>query len=172
MMQKFKRPDTFIWLAFIMMALLFYSSSQTYQEQTSVPTLQRWLVDKPFENLLSTISFTYAGGEVSVAHLGYFKFCEFIIRKGAHFGTYFILGLSWYWGLKPRIKDTWLVVVVAELTTLGYAAFDEFHQMLTGDRTPLFQDVMLDGSGALTGIILTILLYAWWKKSHGHVLKK
>lgn len=42
--------------------------------------------------------------------------------------------------------------------SLGYAALDEFHEMLTGGRTPLFQDVILDGIGALTGILLIIWL--------------
>ena len=32
---------------------------------------------------------------------------------------------------------------------------DEYHQMLTGGRTPLFQDVMLDSAGALTAVLLS-----------------
>lgn len=40
------------------------------------------------------------------------------------------------------------------LVTTGLAAFDEFHQGLTGGRTPLVDDVILDSAGALTGIII------------------
>ncbi|RDC48661.1 VanZ family protein, partial [Acinetobacter sp. RIT592] len=37
------------------------------------------------------------------------------------------------------------------------AGLDEFHQMLTGDRSPMFQDVMLDSMGALTAVVICIL---------------
>ena len=36
--------------------------------------------------------------------------------------------------------------------TIG--GIDEFHQQLTGGRTPLVGDVLIDGSGALIGIVL------------------
>lgn len=37
--------------------------------------------------------------------------------------------------------------------------------MLTGDRTPLFQDVMLDSVGALSGIvIMSVILYFTGRK--------
>ncbi len=85
------------------------------------------------------------------------KFLEFFIRKGAHFGTYFLSGSFLYLGIKDRMNVKWLAAFLCVLASLGYAATDEFHQMITGDRTPLFQDVMLDGTGALCGILLCIL---------------
>ncbi len=61
---------------------------------------------------------------------------NFFIRKGAHFGTYFLLGGSWFIGLVPRIKGLFLTAVVSWLAATGYAGLDEFHQMITGGRTP------------------------------------
>lgn len=50
--------------------------------------------------------------------------------------------------------------IFSYLAAVGYAGIDEFHQMITGDRTPItFEDVMLDGIGALTGIIITMDAY-------------
>lgn len=160
-----KKSDWFLVLALVMMAILFYSSSMTYHEQTSVPLLERVLKNEPLKQWLSQFSFHYAGSEQSVKASGYFKFVEFFVRKGAHFGTYFLLALFSYLGLRPRIEGTFLVGIFSWLAATGYAATDEFHQMLTGDRTPLFQDVMLDSVGALSGIvIMSVILYFTGRK--------
>lgn len=153
-----RKSDWFLVAALVMMAILFYSSSMTYHEQTSVPTLERFLKNEPLKAWLSQFSFHYAGGEQSVKASGYFKFVEFFVRKGAHFGTYFLLAAFSYLGLRPRVTGGFLAVIFSWLAATGYAATDEFHQMLTGDRTPLFQDVMLDSVGALTGIVIVCAL--------------
>ena len=49
-----------------------------------------------------------------------------------------------------------------------YAATDEFHQLFIPDRTSSVFDVLIDSSGALTGIILTFLVIRLAKK----ILKK
>ncbi|OEG10452.1 hypothetical protein BCR21_12500 [Enterococcus ureasiticus] len=140
------------------MAVLFYSSSQTYEQQSQVGLLDKLLSNHPFKDQLKGISFSYAGSEVSIQARGYTKFVEFFIRKGAHFGTYFLLGGSWFIGLNMKIKQPLLIGVVAWLTATGYAGLDEYHQMLTGGRSPLFQDVMLDSIGALTAVVLCLLV--------------
>ncbi|HAJ53278.1 MAG TPA: VanZ family protein, partial [Lactobacillus sp.] len=99
---------------------------------------------EPFKPFLSTIHFDYAGETQSVAKVGYFKFVEFFIRKGAHVTIFFLLGLGLTQGTFMYQKNRWLHWPLVTLSCTGIAAFDEFHQMLTGGRTPLFQDVMLD----------------------------
>lgn len=81
------------------------------------------------------------------------------MRKGAHFFFYFLMGTFFYLGLKKRLKSIWLTIGIAFLSTVGYAALDEFHEMITGGRTPLFQDVMLDGVGAIVGILCVGLFF-------------
>ena len=56
------------------------------------------------------------------------------------------------------MKNFLLVAFFSWLSATGYAALDEFHQMLTGGRTPLFQDVILDSLGALTGVLICWLV--------------
>ena len=157
-MQKYAKmyftPKNFLSLALLIMLILFISSSMTYQQQTSVPFLERYLATKPFLNLLSHIELTYAGSKISIGNLGYYKFIEFFIRKGAHFVTYFLLGLFLNLGLPLKRFSGLIAVLIAFL----YAAFDEFHQMLTGGRTPLLDDVMLDTCGAILAVIIVTCL--------------
>lgn len=158
MNKQMKNGNLYLIFALVVMAVLFYSSSMTYEAQSQVSTIDHVLKNQPFKEQLNAISFQYAGKEVSVAALGYGKFIEFYLRKGAHFTTYFLLGGSLYLGLLPRLKNSQLLGLgFAWLAATGYAATDEFHQMLTGDRTPLFQDVMLDSCGALTACVLVFL---------------
>lgn len=149
-----KNSHLYLMIAFIVMALLFYSSSQTYTQQSLVSPLDHLLKHHPFEKQLQGICFQYDGNEVSIQAKGYIKFIEFFIRKGAHYGLYFILGGSWFLGLLPKIKSILLTGIISWLSATGYAGLDEFHQMITGDRTPSFQDVMLDSIGALTAVAI------------------
>lgn len=162
---KFK-TDYFFIISLVVMLILFISSSQTYKQQTSVPFLAKYLNSQPLKEWLSQFSFTYGGSLYSVAHSGYYKFVEFFIRKGAHFGTYFLLGGSLYLGLQPRLKLNFLSIYFAWFSATGYAGLDEFHQQLTGGRTPLFQDVALDSIGALCACFIFALYYLWRKKKH------
>lgn len=159
MIKQYRKDGRFyLALAFVVMGILFYSSSQTYEQQSQIGFLSTLLHNEPFSKPLSAIAFNYAGSEVSIEARGYFSFIEFFIRKGAHFGTYFVMGGSLFLGLFPRLRSFFLTAIIAWLAATGYAGLDEFHQMMTGGRTPLFQDVMLDASGALTAILLCMLV--------------
>lgn len=159
-MKKYrKNGDLYLGIAFIMMLMLFISSSQTYEQQSQLGLLSQVLAKEPFKEAFSNIRFNYGGSEVSIAASGYFSFIEFFIRKGAHFFSYFIIGGSLFLGVMPKLKRyPWLVAVLSWLSATGYAALDEFHQMLTGGRTPLFQDVVLDSMGAITAIVIALLI--------------
>lgn len=147
----------------LLLVTLFVSSSMTYAQQTSVPFLGKYLTDRPFEALLSHISFDYAGKTISIQADGYYKFIEFFIRKGAHFGTYFLLAAFTYVGLDGRLSSKGAFVSAFSLA-VAYASFDEFHQMLTGGRTPLVQDVILDSCGALCGILIVRALLTYYQR--------
>ena len=166
MQKQLKHGNVYIGIALLMMVILCVSSSMTYQQQSQVSLIQKLLANEPLKAFLSQISFNYAGSEVSISAKVYVKFVEFFIRKAAHFMTYFVLGGSLYLGLLPKLKQksSVLGLFFAWLAATGYAATDEFHQMLTGGRTPLFQDVMLDSCGALTACLIIIAYQAIRKK--------
>lgn len=168
MKKMWKEPNFYFTIAVAVMVILFISSSQTYEQQSQVGLLSRLLKEEPLKEWLSKFAFSYAGSEISIAEKGYFSFVEFFIRKGAHFGTYFLLGgltslgLAHYWPKLGHVAFTsWM------LATL-YAGTDELHQMFTSDRTPLIQDVILDSCGALLGVMFAmLLLYRSKKRRNG-----
>lgn len=164
MKRKLNQPKVYVSVAILIMIILFYSSSQTYAEQSSVSFLQKWLSSEPFSNRLQSVAFDYGGTEVSIKAMGYYKFVEFFIRKAAHFFTFFILGGSLFLVLNSKMKQSILSLMFAWFSATGYAAMDEFHQMITGGRTPLFQDVMLDSMGALTACVILVIYFEFGRK--------
>jgi VanZ family protein len=164
----FKNKKIWIALSFlcalIIMLTLFKSSSETYDQQTIVPWLDKILAGRPFEGILSHISFNYAGSEISIAAKGYSSFVEFFIRKGAHFFTYFIMGGSLFVGVLGVTKKYKWAFSIGLFLPLIFAATDEYHQFLTGGRTPLVQDVILDFVGATVGVTVVFLVLKQLKK--------
>lgn len=135
----------------LLLVALFISSGQTYEQQSIVPMLEKWLPNKPFEDALSIFKIPYWGMIVSVEERGYYYFLEFLIRKSGHFFFFGIIAAAIY-SLLPKKSSRF---TIAALLTLLIAIGDEYHQSLTGGRTPSLQDVMLDMAGALT--ILSII---------------
>lgn len=133
-------------IIFIILAAIFISSGQTYEEQSLIPLLKEWLPHKPLEQPLSKLEVPYWGEKISVEERGYYFFLEFLIRKSAHFFIFGLLAIAIYFVLPP-FKTR---ILIAALLTLLFAFGDEFHQMLTGGRTPSLQDVFLDFAGAIT----------------------
>lgn len=133
---------------------LFISSSQTYEQQSIVPDLERLLPNQPLEGPLSKLEIPYWGKIISVEERGYYYFVEFLLRKSAHFFTFGALAAILFW-LLPRIR---LRFFIAAFLTFLAASSDEFHQSLTGGRTATWQDVGLDMAGAFVFLMLLKLL--------------
>ena len=134
----------------IVLTMLFMSSGQTYEQQSLVPELEKWLPGKPLESLLATLKIPYWGIQVSIAERGYYEFVEFLIRKSAHFFTFGLIAIVIY-AVLPKLRFR---KVIAAFLTLIVAITDEVHQSLTAGRTASLQDVMLDLTGAITVLIL------------------
>ncbi len=141
------------------------SSGQTYEQQSIVPDLEKWLPSKPLESLLSYLEVPYWGIKVSIAERGYHAFVEFLIRKSAHFFTYGLMAIAIY-----AVLPKWnFRILTATFITFLVAVTDEIHQSLTAGRTASLQDVMLDMMGALTALSLlrfsTLIKHSKTKKS-------
>ncbi|MBR6985289.1 MAG: VanZ family protein [Ruminococcus sp.] len=83
---------------------------------------------------------------------------EHIIRKLAHFTVYTALGFfsSLTVGRRKLLsKGTAVNMIFCFL----YACSDELHQYFVPGRSCQFTDVLIDTSGALTGTLLTMLLF-------------
>ncbi len=138
---------------------LFYSSAQTYEEQSLIPDLMRWLPNEPFKEVLSLFQIPYWGNTISVEERGYHAFIEFLIRKGAHIGTFGALALAAYIMVR-QIKLAFIITVMVAIA-------DEYHQSLTGGRTPTIQDVFLDSFGAAL-VLVVILIFKNYRKTINH----
>lgn len=146
------KDNIYLAIPFIMMVILYGSSSMTYQDQSVTSNLEVILKGTPFRNFLSSIHFTYGNQLISIDAIGYFEFVEFFIRKGAHFFSYFVIGFFWLLGLRKRVRHEWLTFLLAALLSIGYASFDELRQSFNPGRTALMADVLLDTAGAIVGI--------------------
>jgi len=151
-----------IGLALLIMGIIFYSSSQPYSKQNIQPLISEKLeLPDPIVSLLSEIEFTYAGSIISVETKGVPGIIEFFIRKGAHFSVYFALAVAvasvlHIWMKKKPLKLAALTMLLVFL----YACSDEWHQSFNGERTPLFQDVMIDTVGGICGVVI----FLWWSR--------
>ncbi|MBM6997235.1 VanZ family protein [Paenibacillus sp. DXFW5] len=151
------------WLpAIAMMAILFAFSSQSYQEQSLVPDIEKNTSDQSISDWFGGIRFSYGGHEISVDSVGGASFIEFFIRKAAHFGSYALLAALLVYALS---RNTWANggrrYFYAILIAFLYACTDELHQSFTPGRTAMVQDVVLDTIGAACGASFTILLNRW-----------
>lgn len=152
------KDNIFLLMPFVIMFLLYWSSSMSYETQSLTSPLDTLLAGRPFENLLSQFEFTYAGNLVSIKSDGYVSFIEFFIRKGAHFFSFFFLGFFWVLGLRKRMREEWLVILLSILLCIGYASFDELRQSFHPGRTGIMADVILDTAGAIAGVGIAWLL--------------
>lgn len=135
------------YLLFLLILIsLFISSGQTYEEQSLIPNLKQWFPGEPLKGLLATLQIPYWGIIVSIEERGYYRFIEFLIRKGAHIITFGTLAIAAYIMTKRYIHAFIITMVVAIL--------DEYHQSLTGGRTPTIQDVFLDIFGAFLALLI------------------
>lgn len=139
----------YILLILILLAL-FYSSGQTYEEQSLIPDLKRFLPNEPLKGILSTLQVPYWGTTVSIEERGYHAFVEFLIRKGAHVFIFGALAAAVYYAIRKFI--------LAFVITVGFAIIDEYHQSLTGGRTPTIHDVLLDSFGAAMVLLVIFLI--------------
>lgn len=81
---------------------------------------------------------------------------EHFLRKTAHFVEFFALG-ALLCGFLLSLKKTRLFSCLCSLAiAFCYAAADELHQYFMPGRAASVKDVLLDGTGALCGVLLMI----------------
>ena len=94
-----------------------------------------------------------------------FDAVQFAVRKSAHFSEYALLGF-----LLRLLCASYALRrggLVAWLCGTGYAATDELHQWFVAARSAMWQDVCLDSSGVLAGVLLAtgiLVLFAYRKR--------
>ena len=92
-----------------------------------------------------------------------------LIRKGAHFAEYFVLGTVLAntfrtYGLFPRKWD-----LTAPLFGCFWAVLDEWIQTFVPDRAGTVADVLLDSTGVFCGVLLVFAVICLKKKKEKKV---
>ncbi|WP_281887896.1 VanZ family protein [Paenibacillus sp. YYML68] len=70
-----------------------------------------------------------------------------------HFVSYFILALTYLWGLRPTVVS-WAVKGLVVLLCLLYGVSDELHQAFVPGRTPDVYDLRNDTIGAVLAMLV------------------
>ncbi len=85
---------------------------------------------------------------------------QFIVRKGAHFALFGVLGIFSFMTFVSYTKIHLTVRFFLSLVvSVAYAVSDEYHQTLVKGRSGALRDVLIDSVGALSGILLSLIIY-------------
>lgn len=89
-----------------------------------------------------------------------------LVRKGAHFTVYFILGILLISFIREfRVINYKSLLIVIFLTFL-YACSDEIHQLFVSGRSGEIRDVFLDTIGASVGCLIYYEFYKLRRKKY------
>lgn len=78
------------------------------------------------------------------------------IRKTAHFIEYMLLGILITGVCYDGDRDKRYCIIFSWAIASLYAASDEIHQFYVSERSGQLSDVLLDSSGALAGVLVSI----------------
>ena len=92
---------------------------------------------------------------------------SFVVRKGAHFLEYLVLGISLFWTVRDlRERRGYAADRLAGRTVLTpwaigvlYAVTDEVHQYFVPGRSCELRDVLIDACGVAAGVAIV-----WWRR--------
>lgn len=154
-MLKFFRTLTII-LTLSLMAFIFYMSSQSADESSQTSS---WFI-KFFANIfVSDFEVLSASEQADIIST-----FQFIVRKGAHFSIYAILGGLSYLSIVTYNRITFnFRSVISACVCLAYSIGDEFHQTFVPGRSGEIRDVCIDLCGSLVAIILLTFIFKYSK---------
>jgi VanZ family protein len=136
--------------AFLWMAVIFYKSSQTYQQQNLIPLLSGKFSVSALSKWLPHISFRYDGTWVTWQEP--YGMLEFFIRKAGHVSEFTILALLLGYALLAKPMKWSKALIYTTLFSILYAASDEWHQTFVSGRTGHVIDVAVDTTGILLAV--------------------
>lgn len=138
-------------VSLLIMGLIFWFSAGTGDESSD-------LSRRVTEWLLPLIYPDYT--RLSKAHAqGVFLLMHFLVRKGAHFTVFALLGAALRQFLRtfPLKKPALLAFGLTAL----YAVGDECHQWFVIGRSAQPADVLIDCAGALVGVACAVAVATW-----------
>lgn len=83
-----------------------------------------------------------------------------MVRKLAHYTEFFYHGMTTGFLMVTLLRKRWAAFSASAAICLATAVLDEFRQRFIPGRGPQWSDVLLDATGALTGLLVFFLVYA------------
>lgn len=105
-------------------------------------------------------------GALAAVGLPYEWVTHFLVRKTAHFTEYAVLGIVAMQAFRPHRSPSAVPVLVTALALVLIPSIDETIQLFVGGRAGQVTDVLIDCSGALTDVLLTLLASFLWGAIH------
>ena len=156
--KKFSRTQTvFLLLTAAVMVTIFCLSAQDANSSSHTSSFFTELFIKIFYSNYSSFS--------PEKQLEIWDSSSFIVRKLAHFSIYTALGFCASFTVgKRRLFSLKSLFVV--LFGFIYAFSDEMHQSFTEGRSCELRDMMIDTGGALTGMLISLILMQLAAQKH------
>lgn len=140
--QQFRIRKILAWMFVCMwMAFIFYLSNQTAGASSELSLEVTVMIERMMYIIIPHIDF-----QESIFH--------HYIRKGAHFFTYFILGVLVMNALFISRKHVISSMLYSLVICVIYATTDEIHQLFIPGRSGEVIDVFIDSVGATVGILI------------------
>lgn len=142
-----KKANIVAWIPVLLwMILVFYMSHQPAVVSDGLST-------GITQKLVAFIENVFSNSELDIDRINHY------VRKNAHFMEYLILGVLTINALRKSGMTGRKAIIAALLICVLYASSDEFHQLFVPGRAGRITDVLIDSSGALTGILLYSLKF-------------
>ena len=110
--------------------------------------------NKKSDGIIITMVEAFYGRDLSIDEKDkWINYLVVPVRKGAHVGVYFILGLLVVSFINELYLFNYKTILIAGGVCLLYACSDEIHQLLVPGRSGQVKDVLLDFLGSLLAII-------------------
>jgi VanZ family protein len=151
MLKEKNRKKVFLFLV-ILMTLIIWTNSILPADLSST---QSGFFTSIMHSFLSILGISLDINQVS-----------FIVRKSAHFGQFFLLGIFWFQYLYQVIKNKKFMHYYVAFFCLLTAIIDESIQLFSIGRAFQFTDILIDFFGSIIAII-TCKIFLKLKKNQG-----
>ena len=154
-----RAQGTVVFLAGILLLIYLLETEQDEPKLFSIK--KRWIIVGTAIFLVLAISLFLLVDFVQDTSITY---AGRLMRKSAHFIAYLILGFLVSHAMKNDGSTAlaWKRRGASLLLCVAYAISDEIHQIFVPGRGPLVKDILIDGAGAVIGIMLYFGVRKLW----------
>lgn len=145
----------FWFLTFLVMAMIFYLSSQNGTQSTvsstNVTEIIAEIFNPEYDNLSETDKIQILNNAAG------------LVRTTGHFFEYFMLSSLVICALMTYNIKAFKIIIIGALICVIYAVSDEVHQLFVSGRACEFFDIMIDSAGIFAGAGFVFLIIKIFK---------